>query len=310
MKEDGKDKLADDALETAETPDATSNRAVKTASCLGAVLGGVLGLLVAGVLVAGLWLLLLGMLIAAPPLEFLGQIEATTNGLLTLSIALLLGIPLLGGLVGGVASGSLITLWRKIRGRSQAAPVAHRPDNEITAVTEAATTPAPATEMPTRLSHVPSPFVLIGTSVLFWVLLFGGVYISGSLALVAIFHTPGEETIITTPLFFALMLVSHLLATYVAFASLLPGFGLAGWWQGQMKTAEAPLPPIVPALFFGLAVALLVWLVAILLTVVLPANSPLTALIAVSGFLLGPLLAASLGWLTYRRNRPLPIEAV
>jgi hypothetical protein len=152
-----------------------------------------------------------------------------------------------------------------------------------------------ATDIPTRLSRPPSPSVLIGTSVLFWFLLFGGVYISGGLALTAIFHIPGQETINTTPLFFALMLVSHLLATYVAFASLLPGIGLVGWWRGEMKTDEAPLPPIVPALFFGLAVALLVWLAAILLAVMLPANSPGMALTAVPGFLLGLPMPGSVG---------------
>jgi hypothetical protein len=45
-----------------------------------------------------------------------------------------------------------------------------------------------------------------------------------------------------------------------------------------MKTDTAPLPPIVPALFFGLVVALLVLLAAILLTVMLPADSPGMAL--------------------------------
>jgi hypothetical protein len=288
--------------ETAADQPASSDKAVGTASCLGIFLGTVLGLLIGIVLVAGMWLLLLGMLVAAPPLEFLARIEESMIGMLWLSVILVVGLPLLGAVFGGVASASMAALWRKIKQRRSSRKPQETPpavaalpaDVEVTAPPEMPDEPAAPAAPPSRAS-------LIARSVGVWLGLFGVGLIVAMLALAAVvrLQPEGNAGWLT---FLVLLLACHLLATFLAFRSLLPGGGLRGWWQGPMAGGEMALLPIIPALFFGAAVCLLLWLAAVLLSSLLLASPNLSGGVMLAGLFLAPALGAALAWSTYRRH--------
>jgi hypothetical protein len=314
MKEDKTEAIIDEAAAVASQK--TGRKGVGTASCLGIFLGGGLGLLLAVVLVAGMWLLLLGMLVAAPPLEFMDRIETFTNGALTVSVALLLGLPLLGGVVGGTASASMVALWHKIRERPQPAPPSEANLPAPTAVVpppaplyEAEATAVPAVPPPplkaepslARSRH-PSPAGLLVRSIAIWLALFLTAFVVGLVVLTALAPAQPEESGTAWLVFLTVLLAGHALATYLAFASLLPGVGLPGWWLGRQPIGATAVAPIVPAFFLGTAVFLFVTLAAFFVGGLLRENASLSGIVMVLGMLLALVSGGLLAWVGYRRN--------
>ncbi len=106
--------------ETAVDSGKPGGKGLVTASCLGILPGSGLGLLVGVVLTVAMWFLLLGMLVAAPPLEFLGNLDTAVTWMLALSVFFVLGLPLIGAVLGVLLNASLVTLWYKVRARPSA----------------------------------------------------------------------------------------------------------------------------------------------------------------------------------------------
>jgi hypothetical protein len=259
-----------------------------------------------------MWLLLLGMLVAAPPLEFMDRIETFMNGALTVSVALLLGLPLLGGVVGGTASASMVALWHKIRERPQPAPPAAADLPTPTAVVpppapldEAEATAVPPVPPPppkAEPSRPPSPAGVLVRSIAIWLALFLTTFVVGLVVMTVLAPAQLEESGTAWLVFLTVLLAGHALATYLAFASLLPGVGLLGWWLGRQLVGATAVAPIVPAFFLGTAVALLVTLAAFFVGGLLRENASLSGIVMVLGMLLGLVSGGLLAWVGYRRS--------
>lgn len=100
---------------TAVSPPNSSKIMAVAVSCMGALVGGVAGLIIAIAIIALLWLLGFGLLLTAPPLEFMGSIEEMMASLFWLSVALLIGGPLLAGVIGGIMGGTTTAIWQDLR---------------------------------------------------------------------------------------------------------------------------------------------------------------------------------------------------